>query len=164
MLETLKARWNQEGSTLIGLLIGIIVLAIFAAIVVSAVGTTTKNASVAGTKNASRGTTKNASASATKNASVAACNQTVETVETALEAYEAQTPTGGYPTTLAELTRKTTDTPTNPKGPWLRQVPSARLTKNGYAITYTDTATGKVTVKTKTTTLPGTTATACKAA
>lgn len=140
---------SQEGSTLIGVVLGIIVLAVLACIVVLAVGTTTKNAPVAGT---------------TKNASVVACNQTVKTLETALEAYKAQSSTGSYPTTLAVLTTKTTETPTNPRGPWLKQVPSAQLTKNGYVISYTDTATGKLTVKTKTTTLPGTTATACKAA
>jgi competence protein ComGC len=140
---------DQEGATLIGLLVVIIGLAILASIVFIAVGTTTKNSSVGGT---------------TKNSSVAACNQTVKTVETALEAYKAQTPTGNYPTSLAVLTTKTTDTPTNPRGPWLKQLPSAQLTRDGYAIAYTDTATGKLRVKTKTTTLPSTTATACKAA
>ncbi len=158
---------GQEGSTLVGLVVGLIVLALLAGIVVLALGTPTKNAPVTGTTDHApvTGTTDHASvAGTTDNASVAACKQTVKTVQTALEAYKAQSPTGNYPTSLAELTTKTTDTPTNPSGPWLTQVPSARLTKNGYAIVYRGTATGKLTVKTKTTTLPGTTATACEAA
>jgi Tfp pilus assembly major pilin PilA len=160
-LTALAARktTEQEGSTIIGLLVGIIILAILAAVVALAVDRTTKSASVAGT------TTKSASvAGTTRAASVAACNQTVKTVETALEAYKAETPTGNYPRSLAALTTKTTDTPTNPRGPWLSQIPSAQLAKNGYAITYTGTATGKLTVKTKNTTLPGSTPTACRTA
>lgn len=166
----LKARRNGEGFALIGLVIGIVVLAVLATIVVLAVGgtTTTKAPSGAGTTTkipSGLGTTNGASGGGTiKGASVVACNQTVETLESAIEAYKAQSPTGAYPATLAALTAKTTATPTNVKGPWLTQVPSARLTKNGYAIVYTGTATGKLTVKTKTTTLPGTTVTACKAA
>lgn len=139
---------DHEGSTLIGLVAGIIVLAILATVVVAVLNTTTKSSSVVGT---------------TKAASVAACNQTVESVQSALEAYKAQTPTGRYPTTLGALTTQASDTPTNPTGPWLKQVPSAQLDKNGYAITYAA-ATGTINVKTKTSTLPGTTATACKGA
>jgi len=151
-------RGNQEGFAIIGLLVGIIVLAILAMVVVVAVDSTTQNPSVAGT-------TKNHSVAGTiKDASVAACDQTVKTVQTALEAYKAQTPTGNYPTSLTVLTKKTTETPANPRGPWLEQMPSAQLAKNGYSIMYTDTATGKLTVKTRTTTLPGTTATACRTA
>lgn len=147
---------DQEGSTLIGLLLTLIVLAILVTVVALSLGTTAKNPP-------GPGTTKSASvAGTTKSASVAACNQTVETVEAAIDAYRAQSPTGDYPATLAALTTTTTGTPANPNGPWLRQVPSAHVAKNGYAITYT--ATGTLTVKTKTTTLPATTAKACKTA
>jgi prepilin-type N-terminal cleavage/methylation domain-containing protein len=125
MLERLKARRAaEEGFTLIELLIVIIILAILATIVIFAVGTTTKNASVA------------------------ACNETVKTVETAVEAYKAQTPTGNFPASLTVLLTQTKATPTNPKGPWLREKPTATDAKNGYAIVYTP-ATGAVTVTSK---------------
>jgi prepilin-type N-terminal cleavage/methylation domain-containing protein len=121
-LERLKARKGDEGFTLIELLIVIIILAILATIVIFAVGTTTKNAAIA------------------------ACKSTVKTVETAVEAYAAQTPTGTYPATLTVLLKK--DATGN--GPWLKEAPSATVKKNGYAIGYTAAATGKVTVKTAT--------------
>ena len=69
MLEKLKERKGEGGFTLIELLIVIIILAILAAIVIFAVGTTTKNASVS------------------------SCNSTVKSVETAVEAFKAQTGT-----------------------------------------------------------------------
>lgn len=123
-LERLKAKREDAGFTLIELLIVIIILAILATIVIFAVGTTTKNASVA------------------------ACQTTLKTVQTAVEAYKAQTPTGKYPATLTVLLTKTTTTATNPKGPWLKEKPTATPAKNGYQITYTGTS-GAVTVKSK---------------
>jgi prepilin-type N-terminal cleavage/methylation domain-containing protein len=123
-LERLKARRDDEGFTLIELLIVIIILAILATIVIFAVGTTTKNASVA------------------------ACVSTLKTTQTAVEAYMAQTPTGTPPATLAKLLTKTTATTTNPKGPWLKAVPTATVKKNGYVINYTGTS-GDVTVTAK---------------
>ena len=75
----------------------IIILAILAAIVIFAVGTTTKNAAVA------------------------SCNSTVKTVETALESYAAQH-TGAFPT-AGDWTALTSKTGT--KGPWLRAKPAA---------------------------------------
>lgn len=126
MRERLKGRRGEEGFTLIELLIVIIILAILATIVIFAVGTTTKNAAVA------------------------ACKSTVKTVETALEAYKAQTPTGTYPNALTTLTKKTTTvTANNPVGPWLKSLPNATVAHNGYAIgTYTK-ATGNFLVLTK---------------
>src|SRR5579862_7912587 len=89
MLEKLKQRRSEEGFTLIELLIVIIILAILAAIVVFAVGTTSKNAAVA------------------------ACNSTVKSVETAIEAYKAQITTA--PEAIGTLTKTVTG-----QGPWLR--------------------------------------------
>jgi general secretion pathway protein G len=102
MLEKLKARRGDEGFTLIELLIVIIILAILATIVIFAVGTTTKNAAVA------------------------ACKATAKSIETALEAYHAQTSntaTGPlWPANLTALaTKKSTVTGTI--GPWLRTKP-----------------------------------------
>ena len=136
-LNRLKARRNEEGFTLIELLIVIIILAILATIVIFAVGTTTKNAALA------------------------SCKSTVKTVQTALEAYKAQTPTGTYPASITVLTTKATT-----KGPWLKQVPATTYTKSGWAITGYVQATGKFTVKTKGTTagLATTNATVCKGA
>lgn len=119
-LERLRDKRSDEGFTLIELLIVVIILAILATIVIFAVGTTTKNAAVA------------------------ACKSTVKTVESALGAYAAQTPTGNYPTAIATLTTKQTG-----KGPWLRQAPSATVTKNGYAIGTYSSTTGKFKVSTK---------------
>lgn len=128
-MERLKQRRSDEGFTLIELLIVIIILAILAAIVVFAVGTTTGNAQVA------------------------ACNSTVKTVETGIEAYKAQT--GHYPTTLAKLT-----TTTATGGPWLRSLPyggtGGKLVNHKYAIVASSTlsTTGKITVLTGTPTTP----------
>ena len=132
MLSTMqryKARLEKgrgdEGFTLIELLIVIIILAILATIVIFAVGTTTKNVALA------------------------SCQSTVKTVQTALEAYKAQTPNGTYPATLAVL-----DTKVTTNGPWLKTAPhtvAATATKYGWAFTAYSTATGKFTVVTKTT-------------
>lgn len=98
MLERLKARRaNGEGGfTLIELLIVIIILAILAGIVVFAVGGTSKNAAVA------------------------ACNSDAKSVETAVEAYDAQM--NAFPT-MSQLVESTTDANGNPVGPWLRSTP-----------------------------------------
>jgi prepilin-type N-terminal cleavage/methylation domain-containing protein len=142
MLEKLKERRNDEGFTLIELLIVIIILAILATIVIFAVGTTTKNAALA------------------------SCKSTVKTVQTALEAYKAQTSAAGYPTKITTLTK--TATPT--KGPWLKQAPNqtaATVTKFGWVlITYTHTkGTFKVETKgTKTTPLATSSPTVCTGA
>ena len=97
---SIKQRWRardkEGGFTLIELLIVIIILAILAAIVVFAVGTTGKNSAVA------------------------SCNSDAKSVETAVEAYHAQT--NAYPNGVGVLT---TSTVTNGStvGPWLRSVP-----------------------------------------
>ncbi len=119
MLERLKQKRTDEGFTLIELLIVIIILAILAAIVVFAVGTTTKNASVA------------------------ACKSTAKSVETAVEAYKAQT--GTFPGSVTALVTTTTNATGTTIGPWLRQKPPAVGSTAKYAIT---TTAGKVTVTT----------------
>ncbi len=122
-LERLKQRRDDEGFTLIELLIVIIILAILATIVIFAVGTTTKNAALA------------------------SCKSTVKTVQTALEAYKAQNPTGKYPGTLKTLTKNT-----GTNGPWLKSVPNtstATVAKYGWAFTPYHQTSGTFTVTTK---------------
>jgi general secretion pathway protein G len=123
MLERLKQKRTDEGFTLIELLIVIIILAILAAIVVFAVGTTTKNASVA------------------------ACKSTAKSVETAVEAYKAQT--GAFPASVTVLVTKTKNATGTTVGPWLRQKPPKQTAGSTakYAIGITAT-TGKVSVYT----------------
>jgi general secretion pathway protein G len=97
MLKRVRQTGGEEGFTLIELLIVIIILAILAAIVVFAVGST--------------GT----------NAAQAACKSDAKSVETAIEAYKAQHPGTGYPSTYAQLT--TSDAS---GGPWLKAQPSTK--------------------------------------
>ena len=75
ILQRMVAKRNEGGFTLIELLIVIIILAVLAAIVVFAVGTTTQNAVAA------------------------SCNADAKSVETAMEAYKAQT--GSYPSSVS---------------------------------------------------------------
>jgi general secretion pathway protein G len=87
---------DEDGLTLIELLVVLVVLAILAAMVVFAVGATTQNAVSA------------------------ACNADAKSVEAAVEAYRAQT--GSFPATLSRLTQPVT-TNAGTVGPWLRSVP-----------------------------------------
>ena len=96
MFERIKEKRNEGGFTLIELLIVIIILAILAAIVVFAVGTTSKNAAVS------------------------SCNADAKSVETAVEAYHAQT--GAYPAGIGVLTASTSINGST-VGPWLRSTP-----------------------------------------
>lgn len=105
MWEALKEKRSENGFTLIELLIVIIVLAILAAIVVFAVGSTSLDAKKA------------------------ACNSDAKSVETAVEAYKAQNG-GTEPADMSALT-----TAVAGKGPWLRSAPTATLANNGYTIT-----------------------------
>src|SRR5579862_6589118 len=82
LLQRMVARRDQGGFTLIELLIVIIILAILAAIVVFAVGSTNSNAIAS------------------------SCNADAKSVETALEAYKAQT--GSYPADAAASSVLTT--------------------------------------------------------
>jgi prepilin-type N-terminal cleavage/methylation domain-containing protein len=93
MLKKLRTRADQEGFTLIELLIVITILGVLAAIVVFAVGTTGSNARTN------------------------ACKADMKTVETALEAFKAQSATSAYPpsadyTTATGLGNYLKDTPT----------------------------------------------------
>ena len=105
-MRRINEKRHEGGFTLIELLIVIIILAILAAIVVFAVGTTSKN-SVA-----------------------ASCSADAKSVETAIEAYKAQT--GTYTTSIGALTTTnyfsagvwtTTPGTGSSVGPWLRQEP-----------------------------------------
>ena len=104
MIDRLIEKRNEGGFTLIELLIVIIILAILAAIVVFAVGTTSKNSAVS------------------------SCNADAKSVETAVEAYHAQT--GAFAPSLNALTGSTS-TAGSTVGPWLRSVPGT----NHYTIT-----------------------------
>jgi len=100
ILQRMVAKRNEGGFTLIELLIVIIILAVLAAIVVFAVGTTTQNAVAA------------------------SCNADAKSVETAMEAYKAQT--GSYPSSVTMLTTQQTTTVngiTETVGPWLKASP-----------------------------------------
>jgi prepilin-type N-terminal cleavage/methylation domain-containing protein len=90
-------RESQGGFTLVELLIVIVILAILAAIVVFAVGTTSQNAVAA------------------------SCSADAKSVETAMSAYDAQL--ASYPANLAALAT-TQVGPNGTVGPWLRAIPS----------------------------------------
>jgi general secretion pathway protein G len=98
MFDRMKQKRNEGGFTLIELLIVIVILAILAAIVVFAVGTTSTNAVAA------------------------SCRADAKSVETAVEAYHAQT--GAFPANVSALAVSTV-TNGSTVGPWLRAVPTA---------------------------------------
>jgi len=109
-LERLRQRREEEGHeggfTLIELLIVIVILAILAAIVVFAV--------------------QNLSGQSAK----AACQSDYKTIETALEAYKAQT--GAYPTTAQGIAAL--NGTADGAGPWLKDhIPTADLTAGTYS-------------------------------
>ena len=93
-----RQREAEGGFTLVELLIVIVILAVLAAIVVFAVGTTSKNAVAA------------------------SCSADAKSVETALAAYDAQM--AAYPTNVAALAT-TASVPNGGGwvGPWLRAIP-----------------------------------------
>jgi prepilin-type N-terminal cleavage/methylation domain-containing protein len=100
-LQRMVAKRDQGGFTLIELLIVIIILAILAAIVVFAVGSTNTNAIAS------------------------SCNADAKSVETALEAYKAQITS--YPANMSTLTSSFTTTVNGVNetvGPWLKEAPS----------------------------------------
>ncbi|HUA94962.1 MAG TPA: prepilin-type N-terminal cleavage/methylation domain-containing protein [Acidimicrobiales bacterium] len=101
-LQRMVAKRNEGGFTLIELLIVIVILAILAAIVVFAVGSTNQNAVAA------------------------SCNADAKSVETAMEAYKAQT--GQYPSSISALTVSTqisVNGVSETVGPWLKTVPGS---------------------------------------
>ncbi|MDA8310664.1 MAG: prepilin-type N-terminal cleavage/methylation domain-containing protein [Actinomycetota bacterium] len=122
-LERLKARRDDEGFTLIELLIVIIILAILATIVIFAVGTTTHNAAAA------------------------SCKSTVKEIQTAVEAYKAQT--GTFPGALTVLAGTTTGRTGTTVGPWLKSTPPTSATANkNYWFSNTVSTTGAIKVYT----------------
>jgi|ERR1700688_3087291 len=98
MWDRLQQKREEGGFTLIELLIVIVILAILAAIVVFAVGTTTTNAVTA------------------------SCRADVKSVETAVEAYHAQT--GAFAPASSDLLTSVS-TGGSTVGPWLRAWPSS---------------------------------------
>ena len=109
---------SESGFTLIELLIVIIVLGILAAIVIFSL------------------------TGVTGQSQAAACASDAKTVETAVSAYQAEN--NGFPASLTAMTV----TDASGHGPYLRAVPTATTTANGYSIGYTA-ATGTVTITTK---------------
>jgi type II secretion system protein G len=109
---------SEYGFTLIELLIVIIVLGILAAIVIFSL------------------------TGVTGQSEAAACAADAKTVETAVSAYQAEN--NAFPATLTALTV----VDTSGHGPYLRAVPTATTTANGYAISLL--STGEVDVTTKT--------------
>lgn len=104
--RSLKKRYDRRdsgegGFTLIELLIVIVILGILAAIVVFAVGGITD-----------RGDTS-------------ACKAEVKTLEVAIEAFRAQSPSGAYPANIGDLTG----------GKFLRNAPKYVTTNGGGTIT-----------------------------
>jgi prepilin-type N-terminal cleavage/methylation domain-containing protein len=79
MLQKLRGRGQDSGFTLIELLIVIVILGVLSAIVVFAVGSTGKNAASA------------------------ACQTDTKSVETAVEAFKAESLTNAYPGSIQDL-------------------------------------------------------------
>jgi Tfp pilus assembly protein PilE len=130
-------RSDDEGVVLVQLLVVVALLAILAAIALVAVGTTTTT-----------GPRRPAAAPAAR--AYASCRTTVASVESALQAYKAEEPTGTYPATLRMLAERTS---VRTAGPWLRSAPSttatpAGLSTHGWAITSYRSATGTFDVAT----------------
>jgi type II secretion system protein G len=116
---------SESGFTLIELLIVIIVLGILAAIVIFSL------------------------TGVTGQSQAAACASDAKTVETAISAYQAEN--NSFPASFTALTQ----TDASGHGPYLRAVPTATTTANGYTLTYagpTGTTAGEVLVTTKTVT------------
>jgi len=109
----------ESGFTLIELLIVIIVLGILAAIVIFSL------------------------TGVTGQSEAAACAADAKTVETAVSAYQAEN--NAFPASITALTV----VDTSGHGPYLRAVPTATTTANGYAISLVAN-TGEVDVTTKT--------------
>jgi type II secretion system protein G len=108
---------SEGGFTLIELLIVIVVLGILAAIVIFSL------------------------TGVTGQSQAAACSSDAKTVETAISAYQAEN--GSFPASLTALTV----VDASGHGPYLRAVPTASITSNGYTLGYTA-ATGTVLVST----------------
>ena len=144
-----EARGDQ-GVTLVGLVVVIVVLSVLVAVVLQALGTTTKG-------------TRHELAQPAR-AAFASCRSTVVTVKAALQVYRAEVVTGSYPATLADLA--VADGQAN--GPVLKQAPqtaAGALTKDGWALVSYDRARGTFEVATvRGATRPTGTPTVCKGA
>lgn len=107
MFNRLRTRLDagrQDGFTLIELLIVIVILGILAGIVVFAVG------------------------NARSDSELGACQATKSTIETAAEAFKAKSPTGAYPSSVADLAGNANG------GPFLKTAPAGWTLSGGNAV------------------------------
>ena len=141
---------DDRGVTLVGLVVVIVVLATLVTAVLLGVGITTRS-------------TRHELALPTRAAFVS-CRSTVAAVKAALQVYRAETATGSYPATLADLAVTTGQ----PNGPVLKQAPqtaAGALTKDGWALVSYDRTRGTFEVATaRGPTRPTGTPTVCKGA
>jgi general secretion pathway protein G len=111
-----SARWRQQyqdnGFTLVEMLIVITILALLATVVVFAV------------------------TQAVPDGAKAACESNYKTVEMAAEAYKAQV--GSYPTQFAQLTGTTTGLNGSTDGPWLKEAPDTYTPGAAPSISHND--------------------------
>ena len=124
---------DDRGVTLVGLVAMVVVLALVATVVLVTVGRTT------------RATHRELSLPA--HAAVVACRSTVASVKAALQTYRAESATGTYPATIADLAVAATAA----QGPVLRTAPHtvrSALSKDGWAFVTYDRARGTFEVAT----------------
>ena len=144
-----KSRGDQ-GVTLVGLVVVVVILVALAAAVLLGVGTTGK-----GSRH---------ELALPARAAFASCKSTVAAVKAALQVYRAETLTGSYPATLADLAASTGQA----NGSVLKQAPQAAagaLTKDGWALVSYDRTRGTFEVATaRGPTRPTGTPTVCKGA
>ena len=145
-----KETRDDQGVTLVGLVVVIVVLATLVTAVLLGVGNTARS-------------TRHERALPTRAAFVS-CRSTVAAVKAALQVYRAETPTGSYPATLADLAASTGQA----NGPVLKQAPqtaAGALTKDGWALVSYDRTHGTFEVATiRGPTRPTGTPTVCKGA
>ena len=144
-----KEARGDQGVTLVGLVVVIVVLATLVTAVLLGVGITTRS-------------TRHELALPTRAAFVS-CRSTVAAVKAGLQVYRAETLTGSYPPTLADLAAAG-----QANGPVLKQAPQTAadaLTKDGWALVSYDRAPGTFEVATaRGPTRPTGTPTVCKGA
>ena len=144
-----KEARDDQGVTMVGLVVVVVILALLVTAVLLGVGTTRS--------------THHELALPTRAAFVS-CRSTVAAVKAALQVYRAETATGSYPATLADLAASTGQA----NGPVLKQAPQAAagaLTKDGWALVSYDRTRGTFEVATaRGPTRPTGTPTVCKGA
>ena len=140
---------DDQGATLMGLVVVVVILALLVTAVLLGVGTT-------------RSTRHELALPA--RAAFTSCRATVAAVKAALQVYRVETLTGSYPATLADLAATTGQA----NGPVLKQAPpttTAALTKVGWVLVLYDRGRGTFEVATiRGPTRPTGTPTVCKGA